>query len=66
MNFKTIQHDRSNSDVTITCLDCGRKVSHSFAAMTGWTFDTEGPPFLAYFCPPCGMRESNEPANTDH
>ena len=66
MPLKPIIQSKKAGDPYIECLGCGRRVSHSFAAMMGWTYDTEGPPFLAYFCPLCGKKESNhEPANTD-
>lgn len=52
-------HKPSTGNPTISCLGCGRKSTYVDAAAAGWTYDSKGPPFLAYYCPICQKTEDN-------
>lgn len=48
----------------INCLGCDLRTTYGNAAQAGWSYDSEGEPFLAYYCPRCQKRESNEQDST--
>lgn len=42
---------RPENDTLLSCCKCSKRVTLSTAAATDWTFDADGEPFRAYYCP---------------
>lgn len=52
----------SSARCTIRCYKCKNGLSWNEAAAKGWTWDNEGPAYMAYYCEHCSkeLKELNE------
>jgi hypothetical protein len=57
----------TQTDILITCANCGRPVRESDADALGWRFNSDGVGELEPFCGLCAHREFRDdaPASTD-